>query len=123
MRVTEVERSHEPAVPGAATVDAVGWGVFLMWVGIALFAQVGWAIFFFGAGVLVLAGQAVRTRIGSRADWFALALGAFLVVAGGSRALELPLEEVLVPTWFVPSMFIAVGVAIVVTAWRRRRKG
>jgi hypothetical protein len=123
MRVTELDRSHERPLPVAATVDAVGWGLFLIWVGAALFARVGWEVFFLVTGVLLLAGQAVRRYAGARVDWFALVLGAFLVVAGGSPVLELQLDDVLLPAWFVPSMFVAVGLAVVVSAWRRRRKG
>lgn len=122
MRVTELERSQEPLPPFAATLDAIGWGLFLIWVGAALFAQVGWPVFFVGTGALMLAGQGARMSLGARVDWFALILGTFLVLAGGLRVLDLQLDDALVPAWFVPSMFVAIGVAVVVTAWRRRRR-
>lgn len=123
MRITERESSREPQLPLAATVDSAGWGVFLIWVGLALYGRLGWAVFFLGTGGLLLVGQAVRRSVGSNVDWFAVVLGIFLVVVGGSRALELQLDDAVVPSWFVPSMFVAAGIAVVATAWKRHRRG
>lgn len=35
-------------------VEAVGWGLFFIWIGIAILADVGWGIGLIGIGVLIL---------------------------------------------------------------------
>ncbi|WP_128000804.1 hypothetical protein [Piscinibacter defluvii] len=120
MNGTEEDRPGRAQTPSAAKVDTVGWGVFLMWVGTALLADVGWPVFFVGTGLIMLGGQAARRRLGLRPDWFALVLGTCFVAAGGWRALDVPLGQLAVPAWLVPSAFIAAGAAIVLSAWRGR---
>lgn len=36
------------------TLDAVGWGLFFIWIGIAILIDVGWGIGLIGVGVLIL---------------------------------------------------------------------
>lgn len=120
MNGTEVDRSAGAQTPVAAKVDTVGWGVFLVWVGAALLADVGWPVFFLGAGLVMLGGQAARRHFGLKLDWFALVLGICFAAAGGLRALDVQLSKIVTPAWLVPSAFIAAGVAIVLSAWRKR---
>ena len=120
MSNTEVDRSARPQAPVAAKLDTVGWGVFLVWVGAALLADLGWPVFFLGAGVIMLGGQAARRYFGLKLDWFALVLGICFVAAGGLRALDVQLGQIVTPAWLVPAAFIAAGVAIVLSAWRKR---
>jgi len=35
-------------------LDAIGWGIFFIWVGIALLADVGWGVGCIGVGVIIL---------------------------------------------------------------------
>lgn len=118
MNDSDLDRSAQ--APVGATLDTVGWGVFLMWVGAALLADVGWPIFFVGAGLILLGGQAARRYFGLKLDWFALVLGVCFVASGGLRALDVQLGRIMTPAWLVPSAFIAVGGAIVLSAWRKR---
>lgn len=36
------------------TLDAVGWGLFFIWIGIAILLDVGWGIGLIGVGVLII---------------------------------------------------------------------
>jgi hypothetical protein len=42
------------------TLDAVGCGLFFIWIGIAFLADVGWGIGFIGIGVIILAMLGIR---------------------------------------------------------------
>lgn len=120
MNDSEVNRFEETRTPVGAKLDAVGWGLFLIWVGTALFVGVGWPAFFLGVGLIMLGGQAARSYFGVKLDWFAIVLGSCFAAGGGLRALDVQLGEIVTPAWLLPSAFIAAGVAIVLSAWRRR---
>jgi len=42
------------------TLDALGCGLFFIWVGIAFLADVGWGVGFIGIGVIILVMLGVR---------------------------------------------------------------
>lgn len=112
---------HEATVAGrGAKLETAGWGLFFIWVGVCLLAGFGWGIFCFGTGVLMLGSQAFRHRIGLALDRFGLALGTCFAVGGGILAMGWRVDEITMPTWLVPALFIGVGAAFVVSAWRRR---
>lgn len=41
-------------------LDAIGWGLFFIWIGIAILANVGWGFGLIGVGVIILGGFAAR---------------------------------------------------------------
>lgn len=41
-------------------IDAIGWGLFFIWMGIAILADVGWGVGFLGVGLIILGSLAVR---------------------------------------------------------------
>lgn len=120
MNDSEVDPLARAQTAIGTKLDAAGWGLFLMWVGAALFADVGWPVFFVGAGLIMLGGQAARSHFGVKLDWSALVLSICFVAAGGLHALDVQLGKIVTPAWLVPSAFIAAGVAIVLSAWRNR---
>jgi hypothetical protein len=97
-------------------MDTAAWGVFLLWIGIALLADVGWGVGLVGAGAITLAAQAWRKRLGLRADRFSVLLGIVSGVVGIWNIFEVRLE-------LVPLLFIAAGGALLVSTWRRPRAG
>jgi hypothetical protein len=42
------------------TLDAVGWGLFFIWMGIAILADVGWGVGLIGTGLIILGGLGAR---------------------------------------------------------------
>jgi hypothetical protein len=42
------------------TVDRLGWGVLLVWIGIAMLANMGWSVSLFGMGLVMLGVQLAR---------------------------------------------------------------
>lgn len=41
-------------------LDAVGWGLFFIWIGIAILADVGWGVGLIGVGLIILGGLVAR---------------------------------------------------------------
>lgn len=45
-------------------LDAAAWGLFFIWIGVALLTNVGWGVGLLGVGIITLAGQAARKSLG-----------------------------------------------------------
>jgi hypothetical protein len=45
------------------TLDAVGWGVFFIWIGIAVLADLGWGVGLIGFGLIIVGSLAARVRL------------------------------------------------------------
>ena len=97
-------------------VGAAGWGLFFMWVGIALFANVGWAAGLFGVGVVMLGTQGAR-------KYFALGLEGFSVVVGSLFVLGGIWELLHVPLNLAPILCVLAGLSLLVSALLRRARG
>ena len=48
-------------------LDAVGWGLFFIWIGIAVLAEVGWGVGFLGVGLIILGGVVAREYLSDSA--------------------------------------------------------
>lgn len=95
-------------------IDATGWGLFLVWVGVALLAHVGWGVGLLGAALITLGAQAWRSRRGLEVDRFALVIGTLLAVSGVANLLDRRID-------LLPVVLILAGAALLASAWRRRR--
>jgi energy-coupling factor transporter transmembrane protein EcfT len=69
--------------PTAHKLDAIGWGLFFMWIGIAALANLGWGMGLVGVGFLIIAGQLARMYMRLRFEAFWVVIGVF--VQGFSR--------------------------------------
>ncbi len=106
--------SHERAAD--RRIDAVAWGLFFVWIGIALLTRVGWGVGLVGVGALTLGAQAWRKYVGVRVDRFSLVVGALFALIGIWNLFQVRVE-------LVPLLFIAVGVALLTSTWRTRTSG
>jgi hypothetical protein len=97
-------------------LDAAEWGLFFIWMGIAILANVGWGIGLLGVGMITLGGQAARRYFNLPLEGFWLAAGILFVVCGVSAFFE-----PVVPGSFWPTVSIAVGVTFLVSALLRKR--
>ena len=92
----------------ASRVDAAGWGLFFVWVGVALMAHFGWGLGLLGVGGITVGVQLARKYVGLAVEPFWLVVG-FLFVAGGvAEFLNLPF------------VLIVAGLALLFSALRRR---
>lgn len=103
--------------------DAIGWGASLIWGGLVLIAEItnykanfawwnAWGAFFTGAGVITLLVALGRLLITSQRakSVGGLILGCFLLAIG--------LGEV--AAWLWPTLLIAIGAVILMSAFRGR---
>ena len=93
---------------------AVGWGLFLLWVGVAMLLGFGTAAGLLGVGVITLGVQAMRRYAGLALEGFWVVIGV-LFTLGGLGALY----EVDVP--IVPIVLVSGGVLLLVSVLRRDR--
>lgn len=118
-------REHDPMAENKRSLikklDAVGWGLFFIWIGIAFLADVGWGAGLLGVGVIALGAQVARKYLGLPADRFGLAVGIAFVVWGVWELLNIQLSETPIPGALFPILFIVVGIVLVVSALRKRR--
>lgn len=78
-------------------IDAAGWAVFFIWVGVALLAHIPWGWFLVGVGALVQGAQAARWQMNLKVETSGIVIGLIFLVGGAWEllALQWPLIPVL----------------------------
>ena len=118
--VSDVRGPHgkqEEATPApergelAGKLDAVGWGLFFVWVGVALLLDVGIGVGLLGIGVITLGMQAVRKVCHLPLEGFWVVVGLLFVVGGLWELFDVQLP-------LVPLLLILAGIALLVSAAR-----
>ncbi len=89
-------------------VDPTVWGLFFVWIGIAVLAHLGWGIGLVGVGVITLGAQAWRGYLGLRVDRFSLVVGSLFTIGGIWSLLDLRID-------LVPVLCIVAGIALLVS--------
>lgn len=100
----------------AGRLEAVGWGAFFIWVGIAILADVGWGPALLGIGLIILGGQLARWLYRLRLEGFWLLVGAGFLVGGAWQIVDTGLP-------LLPVLLVLAGAALVVTAFLSHRPG
>ena len=106
--------AHGPAT--AHKLDAIGWGLFFIWIGIALLANLGWGVGLLGTGLLVLGMQATCKYMGLRLDAFWIVVGALFALGGIWELLTVRIS-------LIPVVCISAGVALLVSTLFGKSKG
>lgn len=99
----------------AQKLDAAGWGLFFVWVGIALLADVGWGIGLLGVGVITLGEQMARRYFGLELEGFWIVVGVLFLAGGIWELAEIQFS-------MVPLVLIVAGLAVLASAFRQRRR-
>jgi len=89
-------------------LDAARWGLFFIWIGIALVAHVGWGPGLLGVGIIILGAQVTRKYFGLKLEGFGVAVGFFFLLGGVWELFN-------VQFGLLPILCIAVGVALLVS--------
>ena len=102
----------------AKKIDAIGWGVFFVWIGIVLLTEVhtGWALTVIG--LITLGGQAARVVYGLRTEGFWLVVGICFLLGGVWELIEAQIQ-------LVPVLLIAGGLSVILASfwpksWKRK---
>jgi hypothetical protein len=109
MADTEHDRMAAQRPVIARRLDAAGWGLFFIWIGIALLAGLGWGMGLLGVGIIMLGRQVARKCLALTLEGFWVVVG-FLFVVGGVW------EYLSIRVGLVPILCILVGIALLVSA-------
>ena len=96
-------------------LESIGWGLFFLWMGIALFGHIGWGVGLLGVGIITLGAQAARKYFGLKLEGFWVAVGFLFVVGGSCRLVNVQLG-------LLPILCIVAGVALLVSTLIRGRE-
>lgn len=113
--MTQTDLMMETPRDMAGKLDAVSWGLFFTWLGIAFLTNVGWGVGLLGVGGIVLAEQMGRKYFGLSIQGFWLVTGAVFAAWGLWELLEIKPGGA-----FLPILFIVIGLWIVASALRRK---
>ena len=94
-------------------LEAVGWGLFFIWIGVALVSNFGWAVGLLGAGIIILGTQIARKPLALKVDGFWVVVGSLFVLGGIWEWFKIQVG-------LVPILCIAVGLALLVSALVRK---
>ncbi len=95
-------------------LDAIGWGLFFIWTGIAFLADVGWGPGLLGVGIITLGVQTVRKYFGLKLKGFWIAVGSLFVAGGIWELYKIQFE-----LW--PILCVIAGIALLVSTFAGRR--
>jgi hypothetical protein len=94
-------------------LDAAGWALFFIWVGIALLLDFGWGVGLVGLGVITLGMQVVRILARVKLDGFWVVVGLLFLVGG--------LWELIGATVpLLPILLIIIGIVLIVSTFGRK---
>lgn len=111
-RATTLEATERSKI--SEKLDAVGWGLFFVWIGSALLFEFSWGVTLVGIGIITLGGQLARfsSKLKIEGCWVVVSM-AFLL--GGIWQLvdaELPL---------VPILLILAGLTVLLARFLPKR--
>lgn len=121
MTNSKLDQTGEDRRASLKKLDAAGWGIFFIWIGIAFLADVGWGVGLLGIGVIMLGTQMARMHFNLPIDGFGLVMGILFAVAGAWELLKINLGQEPIPNGLIPILSIAVGVVLVAAAFLRRQ--
>ena len=99
----------------ARKLDAVGWALFFIWVGVAWISDIGLGVGLLGVAAIILGMQAVRRASGISLEIFWIIVGAGFGIGGLWEYFE-------VQTPLAPVVLIIAGVALLVSViWFGRK--
>ena len=92
----------------AARMEAVGWGLFFIWIGIVFLLNIGIGIGLLGVGFITLGVQVARRNYNLELEKFWIVIGLVFVISGLWELFNVKLP-------LVPILFIVAGLAIVIS--------
>lgn len=104
-----------PMAGPARRLDAAGWGLFFIWVGVVLVAHLGWGAALLGVGAITLAVQIARQFLKLGAEPFWIVVGVLFVAGGFAEFLALEFN-------LLPVLLIVAGLALVISSIRRHSR-
>jgi hypothetical protein len=99
----------------ARKLDAIGWALFFIWVGIAWIANVGFGAGLLGVAAIILSMQAIRRLSGNKIEFFWIVVGLGFGIGGLWEYFD-------VQTPLAPIVLIIAGIALLISVtWFGRK--
>lgn len=96
----------------AKRLEAAGWGLFFIWVGMSLLMDLAWGVGLMGVSAIVLLGQAARRSFGLRLEIFWVAVGVLFFLGGIWELNSIDVD-------LLPIVLILAGGALMLSLFRR----
>lgn len=102
----------------AATIEqeklnAISWGLFFLWAGIAWLAGIGWGVGLLVTGFIILGAQVARKHFDFDVEGFWVAVGILFVLGGVWQWLDVRVA-------LVPILLVLAGIALLLSTFTRR---
>ena len=96
-------------------LDAAGWGLFFIWVGVSLLADLSWGIGLIGVAAIIFLKPTARVFFGRALESFWVVVGVIFLLGGIWELFQVQVS-------LVPVLLIAVGGALLLSLFRRRSR-
>ncbi len=96
----------------AKRLDAAGWGLFFIWVGVSLLMDLSWGVGLMGVSAIVLLGQAARRSFGLRLELFWVVVGVLFFLGGVWEFNKIDVD-------LLPIVLVLAGGALMLSMFRR----
>jgi len=94
-------------------LDAAGWGLFFIWVGLSVLMDFDWGVGLIGIAAIILLGQTARRYFGLRLEIFWVAIGVLFFLGGIWELNQIQMG-------LAPILMIFAGSALLLSLFRRR---
>jgi len=108
------ESLHPDKKMVADRLEALGWGLFFIWLGAALWFDFGLAIGLLGVGLITLGIQFARKNYGIPVESFWVGIGSIFLIGGAWQLLSIKLP-------LLPVLLILAGVLLILSKFRPAR--
>ena len=95
-------------------LEAVGWGLFFIWIGIAFLSELGFPIGLFGVGIITLGSQAARKYFHFKLEGFWIVVGLLFIVGGIGELFNIEID-------LLPILLITAGLVILISVFRGKK--
>ena len=94
-------------------LDAAGWGIFFVWVGVSLLFGLSWGVGLVGIAAIIFLKQAARRYFGRRLERFWVVVGVLSLFGGVWELYQIQVG-------LAPILLIVVGGVLLASVFRRR---
>ena len=95
-------------------LEAGGWGLFFIWVGISILAGFSFAIGLLGVGIITLGVQLVRKFYNLKLEGFWFVVGILFILGGIWELLKIEVQ-------LVPIIIIVAGIVILISVFKPKK--
>lgn len=96
-------------------LQAIGWGLFFIWIGIALLSEFGWGIGLLGVGIITLGGQMARKHFNLRVERFWITVGVLFLLGGVWELFEIRVG-------LIPILLVVAGIVLLMSPLLARKR-